>query len=241
VHIDERRLAELSEEVDDLHHESMTTIAEEFAEVHFGEVAAESRPARRDLLRRAVAGGALLTIGSVVAPLGRLMPAAWADLPPDDAELARFAAGIELAVVAVYGLAVESGKLSLANDSLGRLFSGHHRQHADALNEALGEENIVTAPEPVFLQRFAPDIDTAGDEAAVLEVAYTIEEVAAATYLFAIGKVGDADSAGTLATILPVESQHATVLATILDKDPRDYLVEFLTTDQAAKPADFPA
>ncbi|MEJ7584331.1 MAG: ferritin-like domain-containing protein [Acidimicrobiales bacterium] len=231
MHIDEGRPPRLSAEVDQLHHESMVAIAE---------------PAPRHLARRAAVGGALLTVASMATPVGRLLatglvPAAWADLIPEDAELAGFTAGIELAVVSVYELALESGRLSLPSDAIVSLFADHHREHAGALNEALGEDHAVTAPEPVFLQRFAPRMSTAEDEEAMLELAYTMEEVIAATYLFAIGEVGQAKTAGAMATILPVESQHATVLATILDKDQQTYLVDFLTTDEASRPADFPA
>ena len=45
----------------------------------------------------------------------------------------------------------------------------------------------------------------------------------------------------SLATILPVESQHATVLATALGKPASEYLIDFLTTDAAVDPADYPA
>jgi hypothetical protein len=42
------------------------------------------------------------------------------------------------------------------------------------------------------------------------------------------------------ASILPVESQHAVVLAMILGKDPRDTFPTFQTQDQALKPDEFP-
>jgi hypothetical protein len=52
-----------------------------------------------------------------------------------------------------------------------------------------------------------------------------------------VGTASDAKNAALMATILPVDSQHATVLATILEKDAAEYLVEFLTTERAAEPA----
>jgi len=241
VHTDDRRFAGLTGEVDQIHHESMAVMADEFADVPFGEVAKAAGPGRRDLLRRAAAGGVMLTIGAMVAPIRNLLPAAWAELPPDDGELAQFAAGLELAAVAAYGAALDTDTLSLSVENVAKMFAGHHRQHADALNGALGEELAVTKPRSSILRSFAPKISAAQNEKAVLEMLYQVEEAAAATYLFAIGEVSDVRSAGTLATILPVESQHATVLATVLGKEPSEYLVEFLSTDQAAKPADFPA
>lgn len=239
--IDERLLAELSAEVDQLHHESMRTITEEFAEVHFGEVADGLRDGRRDFLKKASVGGALLTAGSTLVPVGRLLPAAWAADEPTDADLAKFAAGLELAAVAAYGAAAKTGKLSDAAAAVGTMFAGHHQQHADALNSILGETAAVKKPNATVLKTFAPKIQAAKDEAAVLEIAYSIEEAAASTYLLAIGALSSAKTAGALATILPVESQHATVLATVLKKDPGDYLIDFVTTDTALDPAKFPA
>lgn len=241
MQIDRRRLTELSDEVDQLHHESMRTIRDELAEVHFGEVVAGHRETRRGFLSKAAAGGALLTVGSFVAPVSRLVPAAWAQSQPTDADLARFAASLELAAVAAYAAAADTGRLSAAAADIGTLFGRHHQDHADALNAIVGEEEAVAEANQTVLDEFVPRIESADDEAAVLEVAYGLEEAAASTYLLAIGMVEDAGNAGALATILPVESQHATVLATVLGKDPGDYLVDFVTTDPALDPADYPA
>lgn len=240
MHIDHRQFTELSHEVDQLHHESMRTLEDEFAEVHFGAVAAEHREERRSFLKQVAAGGALLTVGSMVTPVGRLLPRAWAQDTPTDAELAAFAAGLELAAVAAYRTAVDTGKLSNATATVGAMFSGHHDEHAKALNAILGEA-AVTEPNKTVLAEFEPMISGAADEAAILEIAYGIEEAAASTYLFAIGTLTDAKNAGALGTILPVESQHATVLATVLGKDPSEYLIDFVNEDAALDPADFPA
>ena len=83
-------------------------------------------------------------------------------------------------------------------------------------------------------------IQGAADEDAVLNVLYGVEEAAASTYLATIGAITDATDAGTLATILPVESQHATVLGTFLQKDPSSYLIDFVTTDTALDIKDYP-
>lgn len=241
MQIDEPRFAALNDEGDQLDRDSMGTVADEHTEGHPAGATSASRPARRDFLRRAATGGALLAVGSMVSPFGPLVPAAWAELSPDDSELARYMAGLELSLVAAYGVALSTGKLSSANSDIARMFLRHHREHAAALNAALGEELTVTAPEPVFLQQVGPRFSAATDEAAVLELAWNAEETITATYLFGVGEVDDAKSAGVLATILPVESQHATVWGAILEKAPDVYLPEFLTTEQAIKPAGFPA
>jgi hypothetical protein len=240
LQIDRRQVRELTDEVDQLHHESMRTIREEYAEIHFGEIVPGHRESRRGFLTKAVTGGAVLTAGSLVLPVSRLVPAAWAQSASPDVELARFAASLELAAVEAYKAAADSGKLDNTATEIGAMFGGHHQQHADALNAVVGEDVAVTKPNAKILDQFGPMIADAADQAGVLEVAYQLEEGAASTYLLAIGRLEDARNAGSLATILPVESQHATVLATILGKDPKDYLIDFLNTDAALDPSDYP-
>lgn len=192
---------------------------------------------RRSFLGRAAAGGAVLTLGSTLVPVTRFLPAAWADVAPDDVELVKFAAGLELAAVEIYELALDGGSLSGGAQSVANMFAGHHRQHAETLNTALGEEEAVTKADPAILRQFRSRVTGAENEAAVLQAAYLLEEVAASTHLLAVGTLSDKRNAATVSTILPVESQHAVVLASFLEKDPEEYLIEFLTTDQAAEPA----
>jgi len=233
VQIDKRRLAELSDEVDQLHHESMRTLRDSAT--------------RRSFLTKAATGGGLLAVGSMVAPISGFMPAAAAqegegEAPvSDDVELAMFMAGLELAAVEVYRAAAATGKLTNAGNQIATMFGGHHQAHADALNEIIGEDAAITKPNATVVDEFAPMIRAAADEVAILEIAYSLEEAAASTYLVAVGELEDARHAGTLATILPVESQHATVIATALGKPASEYLIDFLTPDAAVDPADYPA
>ena len=232
MQIDKRRLTELSDEVDQLHHESMRTLRD--------------GATRRSFLTKAATGGGLLTVGSMVAPISRFVPAATAqEAEPapvsDDVELAMFVAGLELAAVEVYRAAAATGKLTNAGNQIATMFGGHHQDHADALNEIIGEDAAVTEPNAALVDEFGPMIRAAADEAAILEIAYALEEAAASTYLNAIGELEDVRNAGALATILPVESQHATVIATALGKPASEYLIDFLTTDAAVDPADYPA
>lgn len=240
MQIDKRQLGVLSEEVDQLHHESMRTIRDDLAEIHFGEIAKATRGSRRDFMKKAGIGGAALTVGSMVAPVSRFLPAAWAQETPDDATLAKFAAGLELAAVAAYGVAVGTGKLSDATKTVGQMFAGHHQQHADALNSILGDAAVEKANKSV-VAAFGPMIEKAADEDAILDAARQVEEGAASTYLFALGAIADATTAGALATILPVESQHATVLATVLGLPADQYLLDFVTQDNVLDPAKYPA
>ena len=242
MQIDKRQLKDMTEEVDQLHHESMRTLRDEFGEIHFGDGGKSLRNGRRDFMVKAGVGGAALAAGSLIAPVSGLMPAAWAadTATYTDVDLAKFAAGLELAAVGAYQAAVKTGKLSDAAKGVGTVFATHHQDHADALNSILGSAK-VTAGNKTVLSTFGPKIAGAADEAAILDIARMIEEAAASTYLFAIGALTDPKNAGALATILPVESQHATVLATVLKKPASDYLIDFVTLDNALDPAKFPA
>jgi rubrerythrin len=239
VHLDDRRLAELSDEVDQLHHESMKTVEQDLAEVHFGEVAGQLRDARRRFLSKSLVGGAAITAGSMVMPISRFLPAAFAADTPSDADLAKFAQSLELAAVAAYKAAAATGKLSAPVSDVASVFQGHHQDHADAFAAILGDA-AVTKPNKGVLAAFAPKIKSAADEKALLEIAYTIEEAAAATYYSALGVVKDQKAAGALATILPVESQHAVVLATALGKPASTYLIDFQDAQNALSPDKYP-
>lgn len=233
--IGRRQLTELSERVDQLHHESMRAAREHFAEAHFGP---DLRSARRSFLAKASAGGAVLTIGSSLVPFARLVPAALGQEPSGDLALANFAQSVERAAVAAYGAAIETGKLSDAAVGVSEMFADHHDDHANALQAAAADEQVEA--NVLVLQEFGPMISGADDEAAILTAAYQIEEAAAATYLFGLGEIEDATTAGLLATILPVESQHATVLASLLGTPELALEEAFVSPDSALSPDEFP-
>ena len=200
--------------------------------------------ARRSFLTKAATGGGLLTVGSMVAPISRFMPAATAQEAPvsDDVELAIFMAGLEL----------RGGEDILP--------SGRGHREADRRREP--DRHDVRRPPPgprrcperdhrggrggrgpdaTLVDEFGPMVRAAADEAAILEIAFSLEEAAASTYLNnTIGEVEDARKAGVLATILPVESRPATVVAAALGKPASEYLIDFLTTDAAVDPGRLP-
>ena len=123
--------------------------------------------------------------------------------------------------------------------SVGSLFAGHHQEHAEAFGGLAGSA-ATRQPNAAILDAFGPMIAGAADQAAVLEIAYGLEEAAAATYLFALGALQSPQAAAATATVLPIESQHAVVLAFALGKDIPSFMPSFETVDQALDPADFP-
>jgi rubrerythrin len=238
----------LAQSVDDQHRDAMRTVREELEEVHFGETASLLRQSRRQLLKKAGAGGALLTIGNMVVPFTRLLPAAAAQ-ELTDIDIATFAASVELAAVQAYQVAIDSGKVTdAAVGAAATLFQSHHQEHAGAFNGLVTQNGGTEAgPNQAILDAFGPMLTGAADQTAILEIAFGLEQAAASTYLFALGALTVPEAYSATATILPIESQHAVVLGFVLGKAPADYLPSFESvtegpgTAAALDPAQFPA
>ncbi len=236
---DEQTFLAMAEEVDQEHREGMRTMSDDLHQIHFeGEVADELRESRRNLFKKAAVGGGVLTAAAAFSPISGFLPSAWAQAAPSDADLAKFAQSVELAAVAAYKAAAGTGKLDATATAVGTLFASHHQDHADSFNPILGDQK-VTQPNQKVVSTFGPQIQGAADQAAILQIAYKIEEAAASTYLFGLGAIG-IEGAALLATILPVESQHATVLGTVLKLDIKSYIPAFVSTDNALSPKDYP-
>lgn len=242
MHITARELRALTERVDDQHRDAMRTVRGELEELHFGDTAKAFGSTRRQVLTRAAAGGAMLTFGSALLPVSRLLPAAAAVQGLTDVDIASFAASVELAAVGAYQAAIDSGLVTdEAVGAAATTFQGHHTEHAAAFNglaTANGAEEV--GANQAVLAAFGPMLEAAADQAGLLEIAFQLETGAASTYLFALGALTVPEAFSATATILPIESQHATVLGTVLGKAPGDYLPSFETQDAALNPADFP-
>jgi Ferritin-like domain len=243
MEISEGQLRRMVREVDDIHREGMESFTEDNRELIFGDLrTGRAGTSRRRFLAGAAGGGALLTVGSVVSPIGRLVTPAAAQGTPSVEDLAVFAASVEYAAVAAYGAAAESGKVTTpAVGEAATLFADHHQQHGDGFAALVQRDDIE--PNPGLLEMVGGQIADAADEAAVLEIAYGVENAAAATYLFALGVLDDIPASQTMASILPVEAQHAITLGFVLGKplDDETLMPAFETTDAALDPADFPA
>ncbi len=175
---------------------------------------------------------ALVSAPSTLAPGSSLRSA-------EVVQLAVFAESVELAAVAAYQLALDSGLLSDQVAEVAALFQGHHRQHAQLMHGYVGPQ-AVTLPNQTLLLAVTPQLEAATSEPEVLEVAYGIEEGAAATYLFALGIPLDPLVAAKVAAILPVESQHAVVLGQVIGKPESDFIPPLQTLDGAFDPAQYP-
>lgn len=229
-----RTLRQMASDVDDQHHEAMS----EFRDV-VGEVHAPPGGTRRRFIRDIGIGSAAVTLGSALVPASRLMPAAFAQGELSDTDIAAFAQSVELAAVAAYEAAAGRDLLDAATTEVATTFAGHHQDHADAFGSVAGDAAPGEANQAV-LDVFAPMIEDASDAAGLLQIAYDLEEGAAATYVFALGALTDPGNAAATATILPVEAQHAVVLGQALELGPDEYLPPFETADAALDPAEFP-
>ncbi|MDQ1420154.1 MAG: hypothetical protein QOJ52_2116 [Acidimicrobiaceae bacterium] len=241
MEISERSLRQMVREVDDLHREGMRTIGDNVAALHTGAAARLQEGSRRRFLGSAGKGLAVV-IGGAVIPFGGPLTAASAQTL-DDTAIAKFAESVELAAVAAYTAAAQSGKVHTpAVLAATTAFAGHHMDHAKAFGAFAGDAATAQA-NPGVVQAVGDQIHAAADEMAVREVAYATENAAAATYLFAIGALISAQALAATASIMPVEAQHAAVLGFVLGKDPKadvSYLPPFQTQDEAIQPSKFP-
>jgi hypothetical protein len=158
-----------------------------------------------------------------------------------DAGIEAFAQSVELALVQAYAEVSSSGKVTTpAAVEATATFAQHHQEHAAALGDAAGSRATDT-PNRKLVKEFRADLRKVSDETAALEVMLRLENEAASTYLFALGSLEATAALQLVASVLPVESQHAVALATLVQKDPREAFPAFETQDQALKPDEFPA
>lgn len=237
MEISERELRRMVADVDDQHREAMDTFVEDNRALIF-----ESGPSRRRFLAGLGLGSAALVVGSAVVPMGRLVPAAWSQTAPGDGDIATFAASVEYAAVAAYKAAAESGKVKTkAILEAATKFAGHHQQHGDAF-KAAGTNPDVAANQAV-LDMVTPQLTAAKTENEVVALAYGLENAAAATYIFALGVLTTEKAYNAVASVMPVEAQHAVALGFVLGKslDDKAFMPSFETQDGALDPAEFPA
>lgn len=239
MEITTRALRQLAADVDDQHHEAMATIHEDLREVHFGETSRTLAGSRRNFLRNAGLGGAALTIGSTLVPFSRLMPAAWAQQTLSDGDLAAFAESVELAAVEAYTATIETGLLDGGVVDVAEIFREHHREHAEAFAGVASQDATGEANQAV-LDVFGPLIADAADQAALLQIAQDLENGAASTYFYSLGVLQDRDAALAVATILPIESQHAVVLGQALGQELEEYVPTFQGQEGALSPTEYP-
>ena len=236
MEISERELRRMVADIDDQHRAAMDTFTEDNRGLIF-----ETASSRRRFLAGLGLGSAALVVGSAVLPMGKLVPRAWAQSAPSDGDIATFAASVEYAAVAAYTAAAKSGLIkNKAVLDAATAFAGQHQQHGDAF-KAAGTNPNVTANKAV-LDSVTPQLTAAKTENDVVAIAYGLENSAAATYIFALGVLTNDKAYNAVASVLPVEAQHAVALGFVLGKtlDDKAFMPSFETQDEALDPAKFP-
>jgi len=143
---------------------------------------------------------------------------------PTDAELLLAASGIELAMVAVYDAAIAAGVLDQRGKTLVTTYQEHHRQHSASFDALSGRTGVANQ---AVITDFTAKVKAATSSAAMLQVAFDIEQALAATHLDSLGKAQGARPANQLGAVLPVESQHAVVIGESLHFDINQYTPSF--------------
>lgn len=210
---------------------------------------------RRDALRRLGLAAGGLTIASAFVPLHSLLPAASAQEESDEepaeeqapaedaiseAELLEFLAGVELAAADAYRIVAASGLAAAALPSI-TAFGQHHREHGSRLAALAG----ATASANDKLGAILTDqLGQADDADGLLRRLADLETALAATHLSALGTLGTKPAEGAdtapvtgaaaaVASILPVESQHAAVLGGSIGRTAAERAPTFEVVDNA--------
>lgn len=255
-----RALRRMALHVDEQHRDAMKDLPERLHELHFGSTARALAPSRRRFLSHAAATGAVLTVGGIVLPVSSLVPGAMAQetettlsVSEEDAGLAVFAASVERAAAAAYEAAAARSLIKEPTLSIAVLFASHHEDHAGAFEGLIAQvtgatESTPSEPNQALLDAFAPQIEAAETAEDLLMIAFTLEQAAAATYQLAMGALESIEAAAIVATIEPVEAQHAVVLGQALDlpmepddeTSPENWMPAFQSDSDALDPEAYP-
>ena len=237
--LDERALAELTEESQDLHSDAMRrTVASLDGLVDEGRQAragkswsleqAISEPSRNSVVGPvAVAGGILAATGFAAALAALASTPAFAS-SATDVQILQTAASIENLAVSTYTTALTLPYIggSSANAVVKAFVTttlSQHRQHGQAFNSAIkalgGAQQSSPHPKyvPVVNSAVASitkDTTTAG-MMAVVDLAMTLENVAAETYVNNCSMLSDSNAKAITASIMGVEAQHVAVLSAV--------------------------
>jgi hypothetical protein len=241
------RFNEAVAENNEQHHESMRTIDGDIRDLHAETRRAIGGASRRDFLIRSALATTVITVGSQVLPMGRLFTGTAGAQALTDADIAAFAASLEYTAVAAYAAAAATGKVTTqAVIDAAATFSAQHKAHGDAFAGASGGKIAKDTTNKTLLGALSTQLSQAASETDIVELAYTVENAAAATYQFALGALKDVSAQKLAASILPIEAGHAAVLGQVLfsgnpknDKD-ETWLPAFQTEAGFVDPAKNP-
>jgi Ferritin-like domain len=239
VPIDDRALSQLVEQSRDLHADAMRSTEHSLDElVELGhqqrargdmdpQDAQRSAAAHQTGIRNGLAGGGILAAAVGASLLGLTASAAFA-ATPTDIQMLQTSAAIENLAVFTYQTALTLPYIggSTANPvvkAFAQTTMAQHSQHAQAFNSAtlaVGGK-AQTNPDRKYLPvvnsavtAISKDSPSAG-ALAVVDLAMTLENVAAETYVNNCSMYSDANAKKITASIMGVEAQHVATLIAV--------------------------
>ncbi len=139
-----------------------------------------------------------------------------------DLTLAKTAASLEKLAVDTYQTAIDSGLVTTAAiGDAAKLFQSHHQAHYDALNGVVtqsGGTKITEGNAAVKQAVVDPAVKAAKSEADIVNLAFTLEDAAAQTYVYAATQLSTPQLRSTIMTIGGVEARHRALLAVVAQK-----------------------
>ncbi len=234
MHISERELRSMTEEMNEMHNATFPQLREALAE--FGASVRHRAPASR---RTFLMGGGVAAGGLALAACSSKKGSSGTSTKPsssgsssaqggkDNAALATNASLENLAVFAYDSVLKTApkgtfGKVPPAVAGFATHAMAQHADHAKAFNAALvnagGKE--FTGPDPALKQTVLDAFGKLKDVPGVAKLALLLENTAAATYTKQMGTLTSPDALAAVATIQPVERQHAAILHFVLGEYP---------------------
>ncbi len=145
-----------------------------------------------------------------------------------DVQVAQLAAGLEVLAVGAYTATLDAataGAIGTVPPAVAEFVSvarQHHQDHLDAWNEVLTTNGAAAITQPDATLK--PTVDAAfadvTDVVGAANLALTLEQIAAATYLNAQQVLTDADAVKLAGSIQIVDAQHVAVLLFVLGRYP---------------------
>ena len=138
-------------------------------------------------------------------------------------------ASLENLAVFAYGAALKAapmGKFGKTVPAAVAEFAMHamkqHQDHADAFNAALKAAGgtAFTTPDPALAGPVTKMFTAVNSVVGLAQLALTLENTAAATYTKQMGELTSPQALAAVATIAPVERQHAAILSFVLGEYP---------------------
>lgn len=235
MQITERELKSMTNDLEEMHQATLPVFRESLADFGASLRSKTAEIGGRAASRRSFLMGSGVVIGGLalaacgsndedVADGGTPSAAAGGS---DKAALATNASLEALAVFA-YGAALDGAGKGMFGDvpPVVAGFAKHamqqHKDHQDAFNAALVKAGgtAFTDPNPALAGPITEAFGKLTDVPGLANLALTLEDTAAATYVKQMGELTNPEAISAVATIAPVERQHAAILRFVLGMYP---------------------